>query len=119
MAKIKRYAIPLYQEEGICESDLTNPTYEEVEVADYDTKLSVQSNLRILSSVLDKWMLSFACVQENTAKASRDFLKPMRIIDNLNNLSEKIIDEDSIASEYAYEVSSETMDHTSAEGFCY
>ncbi len=119
MAKIKKYAIPLYQEQGTCESDLTSPSYEEVEVTPYDTRLSVQSNLKVLSSILDDWMLSYACVHENTAKAARDFLKPMRVIGNFNNLSEKITDEDSIASEYSYELSSEAMDHTAAEGFCY
>ena len=83
MAKIKRYAIPLYQEEGACESELTQPTYEEVQVTPYDTKLSVQSNLKVLSSVLHEWMLSYACVHQNTAKASWNFLR-IRVI-NLNS----------------------------------
>ena len=38
MAKIKRFAIPLYQEEGECESEITNPTYETVEVVPYDLR---------------------------------------------------------------------------------
>lgn len=118
MERIKELGIPLYISGGECDSYLTYPTFEEVDVPEYDIKRSVASNLKVLSKTLEDWVTSFVCLEEDTFEAKKNLHVLSRIIDNLEELADKLTGDDAPQLFY-YSISDEAMDGEAAANYCY
>jgi len=51
-----RQAILFYRDEGVCESTITEPTYEEVLMQSFDKKISSGENVERLGIMLNDWI---------------------------------------------------------------
>ena len=116
--RVKELAFSFYKSGGDCDSELTFPTFVDVESTPYDTRLSEASNLKNLASNIDDWISSFVCLEGNNVEDKKNLHVLGRIVENFVTLARKFDGEDAPEFFY-YEISEESMSREEAANYCY
>jgi hypothetical protein len=107
-----RKATEYYQSEGDCDSQITNPSYEEIPVMTFDEQLNVAANVENFVEMIENWIESYVCVQE---KAIINRFR--RILLRMKSIGTKYDEYDS--TEYQFHISEEKLDFNEALAYCY
>ena len=101
-----------YQSEGDCNSQFTNPSYEEIAVWTFDEQLNVAANVENFVDMIEDWIESYVCTQE---KAKINGFR--RILLRMKSIGTKYDDYES--TEYRFQISEEKLDFNEALAYCY
>lgn len=106
-----RQVLQHYQNEGECEGDLSDPTYERVNVKTFDEKLNEAANIDNFVNMLDDWIQSYACIDKKNK---------LNMFNRAINLMRQVGDRDEFQEQaFDFEVSDEKMSYTDALGYCF
>ena len=107
-----RKATEYYQSEGVCHSQFTNPSYEEIAVTTFDEQLNVAANVENFVEMIENWIESYVCAQEKAKiNGFRRILLRMRSIGTKYDEYEP--------TEYRFHISEEKLDFNEALAYCY
>ena len=106
-----RQVLQHYQNDGDCESVLSDPSYAQINVKTFDDKLSEAANIDNLVDMLDDWIQSYACIdRKGHLKRYNRAMNLMRQVGDKEELQDEI---------FSFEVSNEKMSYTDALGYCF
>ena len=110
-----------YQNEGVCASTISSPSYSQVisfkHHAHFDRKTNPGANMENLARVLGMWIDSYACVDDSSAASFDDIKKSLRVIKALNSRSQ--LKEYLGPQNLTWEISSDLMTYDQARAYCF
>ena len=107
-----RKATEYYQSEGDCNSQFTNPSYQEIAVMTFDEQLNVAANVENFVDMIENWIESYVCAHE---KAKINGFR--RILLRMKSIGTKYDHYES--TEYQFHISEEKLDFNEALAYCY
>ena len=107
-----RKATGYYQSEGDCNSQFSNPSYEEIAVTTFDEKLNVAANVENFVEMIENWIESYVCAPE---KAIINGFR--RILLRMKSIGTKYDEYD--PTEYRFHISDEKLTFNKALAYCY